>query len=59
MINITSILISCGWNPIIQTKSPFTTNCVLCLSHTGIHEFFLWLLYIKIMKISHVPVICY
>lgn len=44
----TSILISCGWNPIIQTKSPFTTNWVGCLSHTaGAHEFFLWLLYIK------------
>ena len=44
----TSILVSCGWNPIIQTKSPFTTNWVGCLSHTaGLHEFFLWLLYIK------------
>lgn len=44
----TSILISCGWNPIIQIKSPFTTNWVGCLSHTaGSHEFFLWLLYIK------------
>ena len=44
----TSILISCGWNPIIQTKSAFTTNWVGCLSHTaGLHEFFLWFLYIK------------
>jgi len=44
----TSILISCGWNPIIQIKNPFTTNWVGCLSHTaGLHEFFLWLLYIK------------
>jgi hypothetical protein len=44
----TSILISCGWNPIIQTKSLFTNNWVGCLSHTaGPHEFFLWLLYIK------------
>jgi hypothetical protein len=44
----TSILVSCGWNPIIQTKSLFTTNWVGCLSHTaGLHEFFLWLLYVK------------
>ena len=44
----TSLLIACGWNPIIQTKSLFTTNWVGCLSHTaGVHEFFLWLLYIK------------
>jgi hypothetical protein len=45
----TSILISCGWNPIIQTKSLFTTNWVGCLSdRASLHEFFLWLLYIKI-----------
>jgi hypothetical protein len=44
----TSILISCGWNPIIQKKNLFTNNWVGCLSHTaGPQEFFLWLLYIK------------